>query len=259
MPFSAATWNVNSIRVRSPVVCDWLNEHRPDLLALQELKVPTEEFPADLFQEHGYTTAVFGQKTYNGVALLSRAPLEELSRGIPGMENDPQARAIAGRYGSLSIINVYVPNGQDIGTDKYAYKLAWLEAFATYLEARFDPQKPLLVLGDFNIAPQDQDVYDPEVFRGQILFSEPEKAALRRLLDWGLVDVFRRFNTEGRQFSWWDYRMNAFRRNLGARIDLILATAPLADRAASCMIDKEPRRREKSSDHTPVLATFNLD
>lgn len=258
MVFSAASWNVNSIKVRLAAVLDWLRAHQPDVLALQELKLKSEDFPAARLLEHGYHAAVLGQKTYNGVALLSRRPLSGLRSGLAGMPGDPQARLISGSLDGVRIINVYVPNGQDVGTDKYAYKLAWLEALHGELALRHAPGEPLLVLGDFNIAPQDRDVYDPELFRGQILFSDQEHAALGKLFDWGLEDVFRRFQDGPGHYTWWDYRMNAFRRHQGARIDLILATRPLGEAATSCIIDREPRRAEKPSDHAPVLAAFDL-
>jgi exodeoxyribonuclease-3 len=256
-PLTVASWNVNSIRVRLPQVVEWLRSRQPDLLALQELKTTTADFPVQAFAEIGYQAAVHGQKTYNGVALLHRRPLADIETGLPGPPGSDQARVVAGTVGDVRVINVYAPNGQEVGSDKYAYKLAWFDALAAHLAARHGPEEPLLVLGDFNVAPDERDVYDAEVFRGEILFSDKERAALARLVDWGLVDLFRQFHSEGKQFSWWDYRMNAFRRNLGARIDLVLATRPLAARARACDIDKEPRRREQPSDHAPVVAVFS--
>lgn len=256
-PWSVATWNVNSIKMRSAAVAAWLRDASPDLLAIQELKSTEEGYPRTFFEEIGYISAVHGQKTYNGVSILSRLPLEDLQRGIPELEDDPQARFLSGRLGSTAIINVYVPNGAEVGSEKYAYKLRWLDALARHIEARYRPDDRLVIVGDFNIAPDERDIYDPVAFKDQVLFSEPERAALERLLDWGLVDLFRRFHDEGGIYSWWDYRMAAFRRNLGARIDLILATRVLAEAAISCEIDPGPRKLEKPSDHTPVLVRFS--
>ncbi len=255
-PVTIATWNVNSIKVRLPQALEWLRERRPDLLALQELKTQTANFPAAAFAEAGYHVAVHGQKTYNGVALLSRRPLQDVQIGLPELAGDDQARIISGVLDDIRVVNVYAPNGQDVGTDKYAYKLAWFDALARRFAEKHAPGERLLVLGDFNVAPEERDVYNADVFRGQILFSDPERAAVKSLLDWGLVDLFRRFHPEEKLFSWWDYRMNAFRRNLGARIDLILASPSLASEAIACDIDKAPRRAPQPSDHAPVVAVF---
>ncbi len=254
--WTVASWNVNSIRVRAEQVAAWLAERRPDVLALQELKVPEEEFPREIFEELGYRALVHGQKTWNGVALLARGDLAEVRRRLPGMEDDPQARFLAARADGVLVAGVYVPNGQAVGTDKYAYKLRWLEALARWFEEERDPSEPLVLCGDFNIAPDERDLWDPEAFRDQVLFSAPERAALERLLSWGLADVFRRFHEEGGHYSWWDYRQAAFRRNMGARIDLVLVTPPLLERALSAEIDRAPRRLPRPSDHAPVLATF---
>ena len=255
-PWILATWNVNSVKMRADAVTAWLEERKPGILALQEIKLTEETFPAAAFAGAGYGAAVHGQKTYNGVALLSPDAVENVAKGLPEMEDDPQARLIKARRGDVTIINVYVPNGSEVGSDKYAYKLRWLDALARHLEARHRPDEALVIVGDFNVAPEERDIYDPVAFKDQVLFSEPERGALRRLLDWGLVDLFRRFHEEAGLYSWWDYRAAAFRRKMGARIDLILATRPLADRALRCEIDVEPRRREKPSDHTPVWAEF---
>lgn len=255
-PLTIATWNVNSIKVRLPQVLEWLRQRQPDLLALQELKTQTADFPAQAFAAAGYHAAVLGQKTYNGVALLSRRPLRDVQVGLPELPGDEQARIISGVLDDVRVFNIYAPNGQDVGTDKYAYKLSWYDALARRLAEKHRPEEQLLALGDFNVAPEERDVYDPEVFRGQILFSDPERAALHRLLQWGLVDVFRRLHGEGKLFSWWDYRMNAFRRNLGARIDLILASPSVAEQILHCEIDKAARAATQPSDHAPVVATF---
>ena len=254
---SVATWNVNSVRARLPHLLDWLRSARPDVLALQELKVAAEEFPAAAFEELGYAALVNGQKTYNGVALLSRRPLEAPQAGLAEHEGDPQARVVAATVAGVRIVDVYVPNGQERGSEKFAYKLRWLDGLAQALAGR-PADEPLVVLGDFNIAPEARDIHDPAYYAETILFTDEERAALRRLLDLGLVDLFRRFHDEPKLYSWWDYRMNAFRRNLGARIDLLLATPSLAERALSCDVDRAPRALEKPSDHAPVVARFRL-
>lgn len=254
-----ATWNVNSIKVRLPQVMEWLGEHQPDIVAFQELKTPTEDFPLEPFQERGYNAIVLGQKTYNGVAILAKDEFDRVQVGLSELPGDEQARLVEARVGDLSVIDVYVPNGQEVGSEKYAYKLLWLEALAKALERRFDPTQKLAILGDFNIAPEDRDCFDPTGFYEQVLCSSRERQALRRLLDWGLVDLFRRLHPDEKQYSWWDYRMNAFRRNRGLRIDLILATGPLAAQAVTCVIDKTPRGWEQPSDHAPVLASFRRE
>ena len=255
--FSVATWNVNSLRVRLPHLEQWLAAQPVDVLGLQETKLPDEQFPhAELarLQLHGVW---HGQRTYNGVALVARAPLVDVVRGIPGLE-DPQARFIAGTLGGVRIVDVYVPNGQSVGSDKYAYKLAWLARLREFLRAEAGRHAALAVIGDFNIAPEDRDVHDPKAWEGQVHVSEPERAALSALLDDGFVDLFRRFEQADRSFSWWDYRAGAFRRDAGLRIDLVLASPALAARCRACRIDRTPRGWERPSDHTPVVATFDL-
>jgi len=237
-------------------VLDWVRRANPTVLGLQELKMTAEEFPEEVFLDAGWLSYVHGQKAWNGVALLAADTLEDVTRGIPEHPEDPQARILSARLGEVRLICVYVPNGESVVSPKFQYKLNWLDGLARHLETSHDPQAPLAIFGDFNIAPADADVFDPEAFRGQVLFSDEEHRALQRLLDWGLVDLFRRFHPEPGQFSWWDYRQMAFRRNLGARLDLILATEPLAARAVSCEIDREPRGWERPSDHTPVVARF---
>jgi exodeoxyribonuclease-3 len=252
-----ATWNVNSLKVRLGHVLDWLAAEKPDVLALQETKTVDENFPLEQIEAAGYRAAFAGQKTYNGVATLSLAAGEELATELPGL-NDPQRRILASTIDGVRVLNVYVPNGQEVGSEKYAYKLDWLEKLRGYLAAELSRHPRLVVLGDFNIAPEDRDVHDPEAWRGKILCSDPERAALGALLDLGLRDLFRLFDQEERLFSWWDYRMLGFRRNHGLRIDLILASKPLAEACTACRIDKEPRRLERPSDHTPVVAELEL-
>jgi exodeoxyribonuclease-3 len=252
-----ATWNVNSLKVRLGQVLDWLAAEKPDVLALQETKTVDESFPVEEIEAAGYRAAFSGQKTYNGVATLSLAPGEEIATDLPGFE-DPQRRFLASTIEGVRVVNVYVPNGQEVGSEKYAYKLDWLEKLTGYLAAELCRHPKLVVLGDFNIAPEDRDVHDPEQWRGKVLCSDPERAALGALLELGLSDLFRRFDQEERLFSWWDYRMLAFRRNHGLRIDLILGSKSLAETCTACRIDKEPRRLERPSDHTPVVAEFGL-
>lgn len=250
-----ATWNVNSIRQRLGHVQDWLAEHQPDVLALQEIKVVTADFPAGAFEPLGYRAAVDGQKAYNGVALLSRAEPAAVATGLPGFE-DEQKRVLAADFGEVRVIDLYVPNGQSVGSDKYEYKLRWLTALAAYLGDELTRHPKIAVVGDFNIAPEDRDVHDPEAWRGQVLCSEPERERLGALLALGFVDVFRRFEQPDKAFSWWDYRAAGFRRNHGLRIDLVLASPALAASCTGCGIDVAPRRREQPSDHAPVWATF---
>lgn len=252
-----ATWNVNSLRVRLPQVLEWVNAHQPDLLALQETKIQDENFPVTDIESAGYKVTYSGQKTYNGVALLSRLPATDIVREIPGLD-DHQRRVLFATYKKLRVLNVYVPNGENVESDKYQYKLAWLKKLTAYIKQQLKDHQYLVVLGDFNIAPEPCDVREPESWEGQVLFSEPEKAAFRALLETGLCDTFRLFDQEEKQYTWWDYRMMAFRRNRGLRIDHILASDALGKLCSSCTIDKEPRRWERPSDHAPVIAEFNI-
>lgn len=252
-----ATWNVNSIRVRLPHVLDWLAQQQPDVLCLQETKVPDEAFPADAFNQVGYSAAYAGQKTYNGVATLSRLPANAIVRELPGAD-DVQKRLLAATVDSVRVVNVYVPNGEAVDSDKYGYKLAWLKALRIFLKAELEAHPKLVLLGDFNIAPEERDVHDPTLWEGHVLFSDKERAAFRALVADGLVDVFRTFDQPTASFSWWDYRMGGFRRDLGLRIDHILASRALANVCHACHIDKTPRALERPSDHAPVIAEFKL-
>jgi exodeoxyribonuclease-3 len=257
MGVSVATWNVNSLRVRLPQLAEWLAANRPDVVALQETKLPDPDFPVAAIEALGYRVAFNGQRTYNGVAVLSRHEIVAHETGIPGFD-DEQRRVLAVETAGLRVLDLYVPNGQAVGSDKYAYKLRWLEALRAWLATDAARHPRLVVLGDFNIAPEDRDVHDPKAWEGNVHVSPAERAALGTLLATGLVDVFRRFDQPDRSFSWWDYRMAAFRRNHGLRIDLILANAALAARCTGCLIDREPRRAERPSDHAPVVATFDI-
>jgi exodeoxyribonuclease III len=255
--FSLASWNVNSLKVRLPHLQQWLSSVSIDALGLQETKTVDADFPEGELSALGLRGAWHGQKTYNGVALLARSPVSDVVVGIPGYP-DEQARVIAGTVRGVRIVDVYVPNGQSVESDKYRYKLEWLAALLEYLRAEMEKYPRLAVIGDFNIAPDDRDVHDPVAWAGQVLVSEPERAALGALLGLGLVDVFRSFDQAERSYSWWDYRQMAFRRKAGLRIDLILANPGLSSCCTGSRIDVEPRRWERPSDHAPVIATFDL-
>ncbi|HHJ12171.1 MAG TPA: exodeoxyribonuclease III [Chromatiales bacterium] len=250
-----ATWNVNSLRVRLPQVLDWLQAEQPDVLALQETKLTDDAFPREAFEELGYRAVHSGQKTYNGVAVIAKSPMQDIVTDVPGLD-DPQRRILGVTVDGIRVLNLYVVNGAEVGSEKFAYKLDWLDKVTRYLEQDLPAHPDYVVLGDFNIAPEDRDCYDPEGWRERILCSTPERQALKRILDLGLVDCFRLFEQEENSFSWWDYRQAAFRRNMGLRIDLILASRPLAERCTACWIDKAPRRLERPSDHAPVVAEF---
>jgi len=251
-----ASWNVNSLRVRLPHVLQWLDEQRPDVLALQETKTEDRNFPVAEFEAAGYHTAFSGQPTYNGVAIVSRDPLEVLATGLPEFD-DPQKRVLAARVGELAILDLYVPNGQSVDSDKYRYKLDWLAQLDWWLAQLLKQHPQLVVLGDFNIAPEDRDVHDPAAWAGQVLVSDAERVAFQRLLAHGLQDSFRMHESDSGHFSWWDYRGAGFRRNLGLRIDHILLSEPLAERCAAASIDRAPRAWERPSDHAPVLVELS--
>ena len=248
-----ATWNVNSLRVRLPHVLDWLAAHAPDVLCLQETKLEDAAFPFAELAAAGYRAVHDGQKTYNGVAILARAEPAEVVRGIPGFD-DPQKRMIAATLDGLRVVCAYFPNGQSVDSDKYQYKLKWLTALTAWLREELLRHPDLVLLGDFNIAPADCDVYDPVAWQGQVLCTEAERVAFRGLVALGLVDAFRLFPQTDKSYSWWDYRMMAARRNRGLRIDHILLSAPLAVRCGACRIDRAPRLLERPSDHAPVTA-----
>ncbi|AXK39299.1 exodeoxyribonuclease III [Crenobacter cavernae] len=252
-----ATWNVNSLKVRLPQVLQWLAENPVDVLALQELKLDHDKFPLTEIEAAGYRAVWYGQKTYNGVALLTRAPLEPVEEvlGIPGYD-DPQRRVIAATVNGVRVIGAYCVNGESIESDKYVYKLEWYARLHDYLAAELEKHPACVLMGDFNIAPDDRDVYDVEAWRDKVLCSVPERAAFEGLLALGLTDAFRIFNQEDKQYSWWDYRAAMFRRNLGLRIDHILVTDALKARATECVIDKAPRKWERPSDHAPVVITL---
>jgi exodeoxyribonuclease-3 len=252
-----ATWNVNSLKVRLPQVLDWAGRHRPDVLCLQETKLEDANFPSREIAEAGYQVLCSGQKTYNGVAILSLAAGAECAIGIADYE-DVQKRVIAASVEGVRVVCAYVPNGESVESDKYQYKLKWLRAFRSWLEVQLARYPRLAVLGDFNVAPEPRDVYDAKAWEGQVLFSEPERSAFARLLDLGLRDAFRLFAQAERSYTWWDYRLNAFRRNMGLRIDHILLSEELAKVCAACVVDLEPRKNERPSDHAPVIAELTI-
>jgi exodeoxyribonuclease-3 len=252
-----ATWNVNSIAVRMPQVLKWIDGNRPDVLCMQETKCTDEKFPAQIFRELGYHVEVFGQPTYNGVAILSLLPMSDVQRGHPDEPPDAQRRLIAATVNTVRIINVYIPNGQAVGAEKYELKLAWLERLRSFFDKYCDVKARLLICGDFNVAPEDRDVHDPMLWRGAIMCSEEERAAFAALEQIGLRDTLRIHHAEGGLFSWWDYRMMAFQKNRGLRIDAILASQSLAERCAAAGIDREMRQGKDPSDHASVWAEFS--
>lgn len=246
-----ASWNVNSLKIRLPQLLEWLESRGPDVVCLQETKLEDANFPRLEIEAAGYHVAFSGQKTYNGVALLAKEAPGEIVVGNPRFP-DEQKRLIAATIGGVRVICAYVPNGQAVGSDKYAYKLQWLSALADWLADEIAAHPQLVIAGDFNIAPDDRDVHDPAAWAGQVLCSDPERTAFRRLLDLGLTDSFRLFEQPEKSFSWWDYRMLGFQKNNGLRIDHILLSAPLAAHCTAAGIDREMRKRERPSDHAPV-------
>ncbi|ABK44967.1 Exodeoxyribonuclease III [Magnetococcus marinus MC-1] len=254
-----ATWNVNSMNVRQEHVAQWLAEDPCDLLCLQELKMVSEKFPAERFKSLGWHLLANGQKTYNGVAVLSRFPLEErdVVLDLPGV--DPaQKRLMAVTVNGVRVVNCYVPNGSEVGSDKYHYKLDWLAKLQSFVQAQLASYPQLVVLGDYNIAPDDRDVHDVSFWAGKILVSPPERSAYQALCGLGLTDAFRHLQPEGGYFSWWDYRLGSFQRNMGVRIDHLLSSPALTAKLTHCHIDREPRGWERPSDHAPVIATYLL-
>jgi exodeoxyribonuclease-3 len=246
-----ASWNVNSLKVRLPHLAQWCGEQAPDVLALQETKLDDPAFPLAAIQDLGYQAVFSGQRTYNGVAVLARGPITDVVAGVPGLDDD-QRRYLAATVGDVRIVNLYVVNGQAVGSEKFAYKLRWLAAVTAALAAEIRRHPRLVVLGDFNIAPDDRDVHDPALWREQILCSTPERDALGRILDLGLHDSYRLLHQGGGQYSWWDYRQAAFRRDLGLRIDLVLVSEALRSQVADAGVDREPRTWERPSDHAPA-------
>jgi exodeoxyribonuclease-3 len=250
-----ATWNVNSLAVRLPQLLDWLAANQPDVVVLQETKLTDDKFPAAEIAAAGWQAQWFGQKTYNGVALLSRTPAEDVVRNIPG-HDDPSARVIAGTVAGVRVIGAYFPNGQAPDSEKFAYKMTWLAALRGWVQAELAAHPRLVLMGDFNIAPEDRDVYDPVAWAGQIHCTPEERAHFQGLCGLGLVDAFRLFEQPPKSWSWWDYRNLAFRKNQGLRIDHILVAEALKPRVQTCTIDTAPRKNERPSDHAPVVVTL---
>lgn len=255
--FRIATWNVNSLRVRLPHVLDWLQTENPDVLALQEIKLPDENFPKEEFAALGYQVICSGQKTYNGVATISKTTPGNFITALPDFA-DPQKRVLCAEINGITVLNLYVPNGSEVGSEKYAYKLEWFSHLHPLVKNLVSTNQGLVVLGDFNVAPADCDVHDPVAWEGSVLVSEPERAEFKKLLAAGLSDSFRLFEQAQDSYSWWDYREGAFRRNRGLRIDHILVSQNLAAACTGCRIDKRPRGLERPSDHVPVIADFDL-
>jgi exodeoxyribonuclease-3 len=251
-----ATWNVNSIRARLPRLLDWLRREQPDVACLQETKVVDDQFPFAEIEALGYRCAVHGQKTYNGVALLTRTPAHDVVRGLPDDTPDAERRVIAATVGGVRVVSVYAPNGTALDSPRYADKLAWYRRLRGWLDRAAPPEAPLVLAGDFNVAPEDRDVWDVAQWRGQLLFTEPEKAALRHLMGWGLTDLLRRHHPDESIFTWWDYRGGAFHRGWGLRIDHVLASASMAARCSGAAVHRDERKGEKPSDHAPVMAHF---
>ena len=253
-----ATWNVNSITARLPLVLQWLAQAQPDVLCIQESKCPDARFPVEALAELGYESVVYGQPTYNGVAFLTKHAAVDVWRGLPGDETDTQARLIAATINGVRLINVYVPNGASVGSDKYMYKLVWLQRLRRFLDGNCERAVPVLLCGDFNVAPEDRDVHDPKAWAGSVMVSKTERKALQLVKDWGFTDIFRRYYAESGYYSWWDYRSGGFPLNRGLRIDHIWVTPSLGAHSTAVAIDRVPRGWEKPSDHTPVIAEFDF-
>lgn len=249
-----ATWNVNSILARMPSVVRWLDDVKPDVLCMQETKCTDDKVPVIAFQERGYHCQLFGQQSYNGVAILTRGACETTQRGFPNDDGEAQSRLITTTFNDISIVNVYIPNGQMVGSEKFEFKLAWMRRLREFFDSHYDKSTPVLLCGDFNVAPEERDVHDPRLWQGRIMFSEKERAALQDIKAWGFTDAFRLHTEAGGKFTWWDYRAGAFRRNLGLRIDHVWISDSLVPRSVRTWIDIEPRTWERPSDHAPVIA-----
>jgi exodeoxyribonuclease-3 len=253
-----ATWNVNSVRARHERLLRWLAAHAPDVLCLQELKVPDADFPFDALREAGYHAAVYGQRGYNGVAILARQEPQDVARGLDDGADDPAARLVSARVGGVRVVCVYVPNGGELGSDKWAYKLEWLRRLRAWLERHHRGGERLALCGDMNVAPEARDCSDPVAWEGTVLYHPDARAAFRHVTEWGLVDAFRLKRPEPGLYSWWDYRMLAFPKNVGLRIDHVFATPPLAERCTGASIDRNERKGKQPSDHAPVIVEFDL-
>ncbi|MDQ3667259.1 MAG: exodeoxyribonuclease III [Acidobacteriota bacterium] len=253
-----ATWNVNSVLARLPHLTRWLDTVQPDVLCLQETKCTDDKFPLEVLIERGYSCITLGQQSYNGVAILSRGECETEQRGYPGVEETTHARLLAAKFSGVDIVNVYIPNGQMVGSEKYEFKLNWMRRLRSFFETHYQNTTPVLLCGDFNVAPEDRDVHNPQLWQERIMCSQAERETLTEIKAWGFHDCFRRHHEEAGKFSWWDYRAGAFRRNHGLRIDHIWTSGSLTARNMNTWIDIEPRTWERPSDHAPVLAEFDL-
>jgi exodeoxyribonuclease III len=253
-----ATFNANSVRTRLGIIVDWVKAEQPDVLCIQETKAQDKDFPVDSFSEMGYQVVFRGQKAYNGVAIASKHPLHDVHLSLPG-KDDGQARFISATVMGVHIVNAYVPQGVKPGTDKFLYKLQWLADLLSYFETNYNPDNTIALTGDFNVALENIDVHDPDGLRGEVGFHPDEQAMLKKLIGWGFSDMFRLHHKEGGSYTFWDYRIpNGFKRNMGWRIDYIFATRPLAQKCVDCHIDKKPRAAEKPSDHTFLMAEFDI-
>jgi exodeoxyribonuclease-3 len=254
-----ATWNVNSILARLPNVIRWLEQTKPDVLCMQETKCSDDKFPREELEKLGYECLMFGQQSYNGVAILSRGSCDVVQRGYPD-DQDPaiQSRLLAATVSGIRIVNVYIPNGERVGSEKYQFKLNWLQRLRAYLDMHYDKNSPVLLCGDFNVAPEERDVHDTRLWQGRIMFSQTERDAIQNIKEWGFTDAFRTHVEAGGQYTWWDYRAGAFRRNLGLRIDHVWISDPLVPHNIRTWIDPEPRKWERPSDHAPVVAEFKI-
>ncbi len=253
-----ATWNVNSINVRIPQLVEWLLAAQPDVVCVQETKTIDENFPEVVLEEAGYQSAFTGQKAYNGVAILSKFPIEDVQLGFPEDDDEAQKRMIAATVKGIRIVNTYVPNGSELGSDKFAYKLDWVQRLRHYFDETCDSAGDVLLCGDFNVAMEAEDVWNAGAYAGRLHFSLPERAAMHYVKQFGLTDIYRKLNGDVREFSWWDYRAGAWQKNHGLRIDYIWVSTSLADKATSCLIDKTPRYLDLPSDHAPVIAEFSI-
>jgi len=251
-----ATWNVNSITIRLERLLGFLQRVNPDVVCLQELKCTDDKFPTAALQAAGYHSVILGQKAYNGVAILSRHRPDQVDRGFADGVDDQAARFISAKFKELTVMSAYVPNGQEVGSDKFFYKLNWLARLRSYLDRQHRPDQKLVLAGDFNVAPDDRDVHNPEAWREKILCSSRERAALATTLDFGLLDAYRCLHPQETQYTWWDYRMLAFQKNLGLRIDFLLTTRSLSEQLSACYVERDERKGEKPSDHAPVVAEF---
>lgn len=253
-----ATWNVNSINVRMPQLLGWLDRVQPDVLCVQETKCVDESFPLEDLENAGYRAEFTGQKSYNGVAIVSKFPVEDVQKNFLDDDDDSPKRMIAATVNGVRIVNTYIPNGTELWTDKFTFKLDWLQRLRRYLDDQCSMTGDVLLCGDFNVAMDDADVWSPPLFEGKLHFSKPERAAMFNVKQWGLVDLYRKLNGDVQEFSWWDYRAGAWQKNHGLRIDHLWASSSLAEKCTSCVIDKSPRQFEKPSDHAPVTADFDV-